>query len=273
MLGLPCNLDLIRLRAFYFPMSKPARQSAPALHALPAYATVRDLSPSHLLGRWTWVALMLLLAWDFSGLDGAVMHWIANPQGFSLRNNWWLDQILHTRAKQLAIVIYLGLLVMVWWPKGVFRQLTRLQRIEIMLGITLSLITISTLKQFSLTSCPWELKDFGGAAVYVSHWSWGLGDGGVGHCFPGGHASSDLAFFALTLPWLNSGLTAQRRTGQRILIAVLLLGCILGLTQTLRGAHYPSHTFWTGFICWSVALVNHWLFGWLAHWQQKRQPA
>jgi len=72
---------------------------------------------------------------------------------------------------------------------------------------------------------------------------------------------------------LSSGLSAQRRTGQRILIAVLLLGCILGLTQTLRGAHYPSHTFWTGFICWSVALVNHWLFGWLAHWQQKRQPA
>jgi len=76
-------------------MSEPARQSAPVLHALPAlpvYATVRDLSPSRLLGRWTWVALMLLLAWDFSGLDGTVMHWIANPQGFSLRNNWWLDQ-------------------------------------------------------------------------------------------------------------------------------------------------------------------------------------
>lgn len=273
MLGLPCNLDLIRLRAFYFPMSEPARQSAPALHALPAYATVRDLSPSRLLGRWTWVALMLLLAWDFSGLDGTVMHWIANPQGFSLRNNWWLDQILHTRAKQLAIVIYLGLLVMVWWPMGVFRQLTRLQRIEIMLGITLSLITISTLKQFSLTSCPWELKDFGGAAVYVSHWNWGLGDGGVGRCFPGGHVSSALAFFALALPWLSSGLSAQRRTGQHILIAVLLLGGVLGLTQTLRGAHYPSHTFWTGFICWSVALVNHWLFGWLAHWQQNRRPA
>ena len=31
-------------------------------------------------------------------------------------------------------------------------------------------------------------------------------------------------------------------------------------TQTLRGAHYPSHTFWTGFICWGVAVLNHLVF-------------
>ena len=237
-----------------------------------AYATPGDLSPSRRLGQFTWVTLMCLLAWDFSGLDRTVMHWIADGSGFGLRDNWWLEEILHTRAKQLAILVYLGLLVMVWWPQGAMRQLTRLQRSEIMTGITLGLITISTLKRFSLTSCPWDLQDFGGAARYVSHWHWGMLDGGDGHCFPGGHVSSALAFVGLALPWLGSGQTAQRNTGRRILLAVLASGLVLGLTQTLRGAHYPSHTFWTGFICWAVAVANHLLFGWLAHQRQSRHP-
>mgnify|MGYP006195677707 CR=1 FL=1 len=111
-----------------------------------AYATPGDLSPSRRLGQFTWVTLMCLLAWDFSGLDRTVMHWIADGSGFGLRDNWWMEEILHTRAKQLAIWVYLGLLVMVWWPQSFLRQLTRLQRAEIMVGIALSLITISTLK-------------------------------------------------------------------------------------------------------------------------------
>ena len=48
--------------------------------------------------------------------------------------------------------------------------------------------------------------------------------------------------------------------GQRILLGVVLCGVVLGTTQTLRGAHYPSHTFWTGFICWGVAVLNHLVF-------------
>jgi membrane-associated PAP2 superfamily phosphatase len=164
----------------------------------------------------------------------------------------------------LAIVVYLALLVMVWWPQKVLRQLTRWQRSEIIVGITLSLITISTLKSFSMTSCPCELQAFGGHAVHVSHWLWGLSDGGSGHCFPGGHVSSDFAFLALALPWLVSDSASQRTTGLRILLVVVLMGGVLGMTQTLRGAHYPSHTLWTGFICWTVVLANHFLFGWLA---------
>jgi membrane-associated PAP2 superfamily phosphatase len=231
----------------------------------PAYIPLGDLSPTRRLGQFTWVALLCLLAWDFAGLDAAVMQHIAVKGSFPLRDNWWLSNILHTRAKQLALGVYVGLWVMLWWPRGVFRQLTRWQRTEIMVGITLALITISTLKRFSLTSCPWDLQAFGGPAIYVSHWHWGVLDGGGGNCFPGGHVSSALAFMGLALPWLGSGLTAQRRLGRRILWGVLLAGLVLGTTQTLRGAHYPSHTLWTGFICWTVALANHVVFGWLAH--------
>ena len=75
---------------------------------------------------------------------------------------------------------------------------------------------------------------------------------------------------ALSLPWLTSGDKAQQQTGRRVLAFVVLAGLLLGLSQTLRGAHYPSHTFWTGFICWAVALCNHMAFGWLAH--RRREP-
>ena len=233
------------------------------------YAPIGDLSPNRRLGLITWITLMCMLAWDYSGLDMGLMQALADTKGFKLRDNWWLETLLHTRAKQLAIVVYLGLLVMVWWPQKALRQLTRWQRSEIVVGITLSLITISTLKSFSLTSCPWELQAFGGPALHVSHWLWGLADGGSGRCFPGGHVSSAFAFLGLALPWLVSDSASQRQTGLRILGVVLGFGLLLGLTQTLRGAHFPSHTLWTGFICWTVVLANHFLFGWLA----KRRPA
>lgn len=227
------------------------------------YAPFGDLSPTRRLGLITWVTLLCLLAWDFSGLDIGLMQLIGDRDGFKFRDHWWLETVLHTRAKQLAIVVYAGLLVMVWWPQSMFRQWTRWQRSEIVVGCTLSLITISTLKSFSLTSCPWELQAFGGTAVHVSHWLWGLADGGSGHCFPGGHVSSVFAFLGLALPWLESDSTAQRQTGLRLLGAVLAMGFVLGLTQTLRGAHFPSHTLWTGFICWTVVLANHVVFGWV----------
>jgi len=234
------------------------------------YARLSDLSPTRRVGLITWVVLVCLLAWDFSGLDMRLMQVFADSRGFQLRDNWWLETVLHTRAKQLAIVAYLGLLVMIWWPQKMLRQLTRWQRCEIVVGITLSLIAISTLKSFSLTSCPWELHAFGGSAAHVSHWLWGLSDGGSGRCFPGGHVSSAFAFLGLALPWLISNSVSQRKTGRRILGVVLAMGLLLGVTQTLRGAHFASHTLWSGFICWSVVLANHFLFGWIAQGRAAR---
>jgi membrane-associated PAP2 superfamily phosphatase len=206
---------------------------------------------------------MGLLMWDASGLDLTVMQGFANEQGFALRDNWWLTEVLHTGGRQLAGVEFLALMTMIGWPVGWFRALTRWQRIEIVLGIALSLLAISTLKHFSLTSCPWDLQAFGGKASYVSHWTWGTRDGGAGHCFPAGHASSALAFIALALPWLFSGNARLHRRGQWLLLLVLFSGLVLGLAQTLRGAHYPSHSLWTAWICWIVALVNHLVFNWL----------
>lgn len=214
--------------------------------------------------RRAWLlSLMLMgltLAWDASGLDLPAMHWLADSRGFALRHDWWLEKVLHDGARQVVTLVYLALLAMIWFPLGPLRDLRRWQRAEMAVGVTLGLVATSLIKRFSLTSCPWELQDFGGAAQYVSHWTWFVADGGGGHCFPGGHASAALAFVALPLPWLASHNERSRAWGRSLLIAILAMGLLFGLTQTLRGAHYPSHTLWTTLLCWLVALANHHLF-------------
>ena len=37
------------------------------------------------------------------------------------------------------------------------------------------------------------------------------------------------------------------------LAAVLVLGLALGIAQQMRGAHFMSHTLWTGWLCWAAA--------------------
>lgn len=208
-----------------------------------------------LLRRWALLTLGLwglVLLWDASGLDVAVMRLWGTEQGFALKHHPLLSRWLHTRGQQAAVVFYLFLLVMVWRPLGPWRGVQQRERAHALIAVTLSLLTISTLKHFSLTSCPWDLDIFGGAAHHVSHWTWGTPDGGGGQCFPGGHASSAFGFLAMTLPFLQAAEPRLQRAGRRWLVLVMLVGLVFGLTQTLRGAHYPSHTLWTAWICWAV---------------------
>jgi membrane-associated PAP2 superfamily phosphatase len=51
----------------------------------------------------------------------------------------------------------------------------------------------------------------------------------------------------------------------------LVAGVLLGLTQTLRGAHFPSHTGWTAWLCWTAALVNRQVFTWVRAPAGRRQ--
>ena len=37
------------------------------------------------------------------------------------------------------------------------------------------------------------------------------------------------------------------------MLAALAAGLLLGLSQQWRGAHFMSHTLWTGWVCWCLA--------------------
>lgn len=205
-------------------------------------------SVQHLL-RWTVGSFLLLLAWDACGLDLAMARWFGTASGFALESHWLWRGVLHDDIRLWPWVVELGLLVFIFLPVGSFRQLPMARRAQLALTTLAALLAVSTIKLHSHTSCPWDLQQFGGVAAYVSHWAWGVRDGGTGGCFPAGHASAGFAFvggyfaFRPVLPV----------TARRWLAGAMLAGLVFGLAQQVRGAHYMSHTFWTAWLCWTVA--------------------
>ncbi|MDH0867419.1 phosphatase PAP2 family protein [Mitsuaria sp. GD03876] len=195
------------------------------------------------------LSLATLLAWDLAGWDLAVVRLFGDAHGFALRDHWVTAGLLHQGGRWLTTGLAVMLLVNAVRP--LWPALTRRERWGAVALTTLSLILIPLLKQGSTTSCPWDLAEFGGVARYVSHWRFGVLDGGPGHCFPSGHASSAFAFFSLFF-MLRRAYPAQARAALGL---VLTLGVLYGLAQLARGAHYPSHTMWTAWICWTLAVI------------------
>ena len=220
-----------------------------------AHPTLPDAAWRQPVVRAWLAALALTLLWDASGLDRAVMHLIGGPEGFAWRELPLLSHWLHDRWRSAATAALVGLWAWALWP-GDRHGLPRRERVAVALLAVGALVAVNLVKNRSATSCPWDWQDFGGPAAVVSHWRWGVTDGGPGRCFPGGHASSALAFVALALPWLWPPAGAARRTavGVRWLVAIVLAGAVAGGVQTLRGAHPPSHTLWTLLISGAVAL-------------------
>jgi membrane-associated PAP2 superfamily phosphatase len=196
----------------------------------------------------TALTLAALIAWDLSGFDLALAAAMGSPNGFPLREHWLLTAVMHDGVRRGSWTLVLGLSLGVWWPFGPLARLDFSKRLQLATTSIAAATLVSAFKGFSTASCPWDLAAFGGVAHYLPHWSFAA-DGGPGHCFPAGHASSGFAF--------AGGFFAFRDGSPRLarawLAAALAAGVILGVGQQLRGAHFMSHTLWTGWICWTVA--------------------
>ena len=187
------------------------------------------------LAIWTFSALLLVLAWDALALDLPLARLSGSSLGFPLRESWLLSTVLHEDARRLSWVLMFALILAIWWPVGALRQLSRGERAGLVSGTLLALLAVSALKSASHTSCPWDLAEFGGAAHYVTHWAFGVTDGGGGRYF-----------------WLQD---KAPRVARAWLLGVMAAGLMLGLTQQLRGAHFMSHTLWTAWVCWTTAAL------------------
>lgn len=218
---------------------------------------------------WTFVSLALLLLWDATGFDLALARMAGTPIGFPLRSHWFLVEVLHEGAKLLSWVMVIALFASVRWPLGFMRALSVRERVQFAASVLASVIAVSLIKFTSHTSCPWDLQAFGGLAQPVSHWLWATPDGGPGRCFPAGHASAAFAYVG--------GYFACRRTQSSVarawLAGGLAAGLVLGVSQQLRGAHYMSHTLWTGWICWVVGFAIDALSRRFAAHQQERMAS
>jgi len=199
------------------------------------------------------LALLPLMLWEVAGGDMPLSRVFGSAQGFAWRNDWWMSTVLHDGARHVAWLLAALLVLNVWRP--LTPALTRRERAWWLLATLAGAAVVPLVKQQSLTSCPWDLAEFGGLAHHVPHWlqlgPLAAADGGGGHCFPSGHATSAFAFF--------SGGFALRRAhpvaARRWMFATLAFGLLLGAVQLVRGAHFASHTLWSGWLCLVVNVV------------------
>jgi membrane-associated PAP2 superfamily phosphatase len=216
--------------------------------------TQREPAPgSESPSRWgplvpTLTALALIALWEASGLDLPTEHLFGDGNGFALRDHWLFSAALHEWGRRVSWMLAMALSIGVWWPWGVLRRLTLSQRLQLAMTGLIAAGAVAMLKSTSATSCPWDLREFGGLASYVSHWNWWTEDGGSGRCFPAGHASSGFAFVGGWFAFRD-----HPRIARRWLSASLVAGFLFGIAQQVRGAHFMSHTLWTAWLCWITA--------------------
>lgn len=216
----------------------------------------------------TGVLLAAILLWDMSGLDLPMARLAGSHDGFSLRDHGLFEFLMHRVPPLLSWALVTGVLLASRWPVGFLCRLTHGERLQLAVMALASVSVTSILKSMSHTSCPWDLNEFGGVARYVSHLSWGVRDGGPGHCFPAGHASAALAYVG--------GWFVLRRALPGVatvwLTTAILLGLVLGLGQQWRGAHYMSHTLWTGWLCWTTGFAVDMVTRCWTLWRTDRVP-
>lgn len=208
------------------------------------------------------LCLLGVLAWDASGLDLAVTRLFAREGRFVWKDAWVTRDLIHGAGRWLAWAVFVALAVdaVRSGPRADPRSLpSRGQRVYWVLVILASLVLVPGLKRWSVTSCPWDLAEFGGQAQYLSHWSqWWVwngaasaGDGGPGRCFPSGHASVAFGFVGVYFLWRDHSAARARAA----LAVVVLMGAVFGVGQMARGAHHLSHVLWSAWLCAAVAMA------------------
>jgi membrane-associated PAP2 superfamily phosphatase len=197
------------------------------------------------------MALLLLL--DPSGLDFAIERLFYTPgQGFIGKHSFWLEDILHDRAKQLVIVF--GVLAIIGFVISLLP--TRLSVWRRSLGFLVLALAVSTsivtpLKALTAVHCPWSLSEFGGTETFTPLLSKRAATESPGRCWPGGHASSGFSLLALFFLLRDK----RPRSARVALVFALGLGAVFSLGRMMQGAHFLSHNLWTLLFDWMICLL------------------
>ncbi len=203
-----------------------------------------------------WLALSLyivlitpVLLWD---IDWHLANFWYQSEGgsWALRNDWFTQTILHDGGHDLALALYVILLIL-YLCSFKLSLLTQYKAglAYLSLSLPVATLTVSLLKRLTRVDCPWSISDFGGQYQYQS-WLENLWSPvvGAGHCFPSGHASSAYMFFGLFFFSRHY----WPKKAPLILIVTIIMGLTFGFAQQLRGAHFISHDLTSAFICWLV---------------------
>lgn len=202
------------------------------------------------------MAVMLLM--DPTAVDFAIARMFYIPGvGFIGRKSYWLEDILHDRAKQavilLSVLFILGFIASLFSSKlAPWRR--SLGFVVLAMALTTSIVT--PLKAITEVHCPWSLSEFGGSEVYTPLLSPRAETLKPGRCWPGGHASTGFSLLALFF-----ALRDRYPRGARVALGIALgLGTIFSVGRMMQGAHFLSHNLWTLLFDWVICVLCYrWL--------------
>ncbi|WP_348943958.1 phosphatase PAP2 family protein [Chitinibacter sp. FCG-7] len=227
---------------------------------------MRRLSPAFYLGHLLFPALLAaLLLWVYpQQWDLALIspYYDGVQHQFALRNNFFLNAVMHTGLKSALWFIPLSLLALLLCARfgGPFFASSllpyRRRMIWILLGLALSALVVQILKRNSIHACPWDLNLFGGQAPLLPLFADLPIGQSPGRCLPGGHASGGFSLLAFYFALRDE----QPRWALRSLVLALGLGIVMGWGQMMRGAHFLSHNLWTLWWVWLVLLLLYLLY-------------
>lgn len=234
------------------------------------------LPRSRPMNLWLMLALplalaALLLMFEPVTVDLALAQWMYHPgEGFIGRHSWFLENILHDRAKQ--VVILLSVAAMVAWVVGFFYAPLRPHRrtlgyLVLAMGIAASIVT--PLKALTAVQCPWDLAQFGGKEIYSSLLNPRPPTDHPGRCWPGGHASSGFVLFALYFALRDR----KPRLARYAFWFALGLGILFSVSRMLQGAHFLSHNIWTALFDWLICLGFYVLLLYRPNAQPSMEPS
>lgn len=197
--------------------------------------------------------MAFLLLFDITDLDFWLGRFFYVPgEGFVGRDSFWLEDVLHDRAKQVVIAFamlvlaafLLSLLIARWrsWRRP-------LGYLVLAMGLSTSIVT--PLKTLTAVQCPWNLSEFGGTESYAPLLGERPATTHPGRCWPGGHASTGFSLLALFF-----FLRDRRPRAARIALGVALAaGTVFSIGRMMQGAHFLSHNLWTLLLDWTICLL------------------
>jgi membrane-associated PAP2 superfamily phosphatase len=199
--------------------------------------------------------ITLLLISEPTGIDFAVATLFYDPEnGFIGRHSWFLEDVLHDRAKQAVIGI--GALAILGFLLSLLPTRLKVWRRPLgylVIALAFSTSIVTPLKALTAVHCPWSLSDFGGAETYTPLLSERAPTLKPGRCWPGGHASAGFSLIALYF-FLRD---RRPRAAAWALGLALSLGAVFSVGRMMQGAHFLSHNVWTLLFDWVICLLTY----------------
>ena len=189
---------------------------------------------------------------EYSGLDVAFerLFYDAQTHSWPLKSHVVTGGILHKGGQNFVVAIMASLVLVLVCSLMVGRlKPYRKGAAYLLVGSLISPAIVFVIKSMTHIYTPNSLEIFGGDKPHIRLFDSVPPGLPIGHAFPGAHSSSGFALVSLYF-LLSHYRPRYRHWG---LAFGLGLGFVFGVTQELRGEHFPSHDLFSFVISWYAA--------------------